>query len=235
MSQIINIYCDESCHLENDGNKVMVLGAVWCPFEKKDEIFRRIREIKKEHNVSQFFEAKWIKVSEGKVDFYNALINYFFDNQDLHFRTLIVPDKSILKHEEFKQDHDTFYYKMYFNMLKVIIDPHCKNRIFIDIKDTRSADKMKKLHDVLCNDRYDFNRDMIEIVQTVRSHEVEIMQLTDLLIGAVAYINRGLKGNKGKLDVIENIKRKSKYSLKLSTYLKESKFNIFVWHPRETF
>ncbi|MFA7361929.1 MAG: DUF3800 domain-containing protein [Candidatus Kapaibacterium sp.] len=235
MDQIINIYCDESCHLENDGNKVMVLGAVWCPFEKKDEIFKRIREIKKVHNISPFFEAKWIKVSEGKVDFYNALIDYFFDNQDLHFRTLVIPDKSILKHDEFKQDHDTWYYKMYFNMLKVVIDPHRKNRIFMDIKDTRSSDKMKKLHEVLCNDRYDFNKDIIEIIQTVRSHEIEIMQLTDLLIGAVSYINRGLNGSKGKLEVIENIKRKSKYSLRLSTYLKESKFNIFVWHPRETF
>ncbi len=42
MPQIINIYCDESCHLENDNQKVMVLGAVWCPFEKKDEIFERL-------------------------------------------------------------------------------------------------------------------------------------------------------------------------------------------------
>ena len=35
MSQIFNIYCDESCHLENDREKAMVLGAVWCPVEKK--------------------------------------------------------------------------------------------------------------------------------------------------------------------------------------------------------
>ncbi len=31
MSQVFNIYCDESCHLEHDREKVMVLGAVWCP------------------------------------------------------------------------------------------------------------------------------------------------------------------------------------------------------------
>ncbi len=42
MPQIINISCDESCHLENDNQKVMILGAVWCPFEKKDEIFERL-------------------------------------------------------------------------------------------------------------------------------------------------------------------------------------------------
>lgn len=38
MSETFNLYCDESCHLENDHQKVMVLGAVWCPLEKAGEI-----------------------------------------------------------------------------------------------------------------------------------------------------------------------------------------------------
>ncbi len=35
MSQICNIYCNESCHLENDHQQAMVLGAIWCPIERK--------------------------------------------------------------------------------------------------------------------------------------------------------------------------------------------------------
>lgn len=31
MLEVFNVYCDESCHLPNDGNSVMVLGGVWCP------------------------------------------------------------------------------------------------------------------------------------------------------------------------------------------------------------
>lgn len=234
MPPTINIYCDESCHLENDQQKVMVLGAVWCPFEKKDEIFERIREIKIKHGLKKDFEIKWTKVSKSKVEFYLELVDYFFDDDDLHFRALVVPDKSIIKHKDFNQDHDTWYYKMYFSMLKVLIDPHAKNRIFLDIKDTRSTDKTKKLHNVLCNDRYDFDKEIIEIVQTVKSHEVELLQLADLLIGAVSYINRGLNTNEGKLRVIERIKKRSGYSLTLTTYLKESKLNIFIWQPRST-
>jgi len=34
MTQVANIYCNESCHLEHDRQKVMVLGAIWCPLEK---------------------------------------------------------------------------------------------------------------------------------------------------------------------------------------------------------
>ena len=51
MREIINIYCDESCHLENDKEKVMALGAVYCQESKKKEIFERLYELKKKHNL----------------------------------------------------------------------------------------------------------------------------------------------------------------------------------------
>ena len=34
MPQVFNVYCDESCHLEHDRQKVMVLGVIWWPLEK---------------------------------------------------------------------------------------------------------------------------------------------------------------------------------------------------------
>ena len=74
-----NIYCDESCHLENDNSKVMVLGAVWCPKEKKRKIFKRLREIKTFNGLPENFEVKWHKVSPAKQDFYLGLVDYFFD------------------------------------------------------------------------------------------------------------------------------------------------------------
>jgi len=39
MSQIYNIYCDESGYMEDDSEKVMVLGAIWCPFEKAEATY----------------------------------------------------------------------------------------------------------------------------------------------------------------------------------------------------
>ncbi|MCK4356448.1 DUF3800 domain-containing protein, partial [Candidatus Bipolaricaulota bacterium] len=70
MPQVFNIYCDESCHLEHDRQKVMVLGAVWCPFEKARETAQAIRAIKEKHGLGREFEIKWTKVSPGKIDFY---------------------------------------------------------------------------------------------------------------------------------------------------------------------
>ncbi|HEX74254.1 MAG TPA: DUF3800 domain-containing protein [Dehalococcoidia bacterium] len=233
MNLIYNIYCDESCHLEHDHQPVMVLGAVWCPLEKSRQIAVHIREIKTSHGLSPKFESKWTKVSQGQQAFYLDLIDYFFDNDDLHFRALVVQDKSKLQHELYEQTHDTWYYKMYFEMLKVILDPQRCYRIYVDIKDTRSAAKINKLQDVLCNNVYDFQRKIIERVQTVRSHEVEILQLTDMLIGAVSYVNRGLHMNAAKLAVVQRMREHSGYSLTKTTLLKESKVNLFMWQATE--
>jgi hypothetical protein len=234
MSEIYNIYCDESCHLENDRQKAMVLGAVWCPLDKSREIAVRLREIKQKHGCSSLFEVKWTKVSPAKTRFYLDLVDYFFDDDDLHFRALIVPDKSLIRHDAFLgQDHDDWYYKMYFDMLKVIFKPEARYRIYLDIKDTRGAQKVAQLHEVLCNDRYDFSRQVIERLQLVHSHELEQLQLADPLIGAVGYLNRNLHGNEGKIALIERMKHRSGYDLTRTTLLREEKMNIFRWHATE--
>ena len=233
MTATYNVYCDESCHLEHDHQPVMVLGAIWCPLEKVKEISIAIRNIKKKHGLSPSFEIKWTKVSPAKQDFYLDLVNFFFDNVDLHFRALIVADKSKLQHELYGQDHDTWYYKMYFDMLKVILDPVACYRIYLDIKDTQSANKIAKLHDVLCNNMYDFQRQIIEWVQMVRSHESEVLQLADLLIGSISYANRGLVSNSAKVALVNKMRERSSYSLTKTNLLRENKVNLFIWNATE--
>jgi hypothetical protein len=229
MTQVFNVYCDESCHLENDRQKAMVLGAVWCPLEKTREIAVRIREIKAKHGLSPQFEMKWVKVSPAKVQFYLDIMDYFFDDDDLHFRALIAPDKSRLRHEDFQQTHDEWYYKMYFDMLKIILKPDAQYRIYIDIKGTRGGDKVARLHEVLCNNVFDFSREIIQNLQIVRSYEVEIMQMTDLLVGTVSYANRGLTSSSAKLALVERMRKRSGYALTRTTLFREDKVNLFVW------
>ena len=233
MSEIFNIYCDESCHLEHDHQKVMVLGAVWCRRSKTREISTRIREIKNRHGLAANFEIKWTKISPAKVQFYLDLVDYFFDDDDLHFRAVVIPDKDLLNHAAFDQDHDTWYYKMYFRLLSALIDSENCYHIYLDIKDTRSKPKIDQLQEVLRNANYDFARSIIQRVQSVHSHEVLPLQIADLLIGAISYSHRGLKENAGKLAVIARIRERSQLSLLRSTLLREAKVNIFVWEPRK--
>jgi CxxC motif-containing protein len=243
MRELINIYCDESCHLKNDGENAMVLGAVWCKEYKKNEIFSRIKEIKAKHGLVPkvvrlkqthipSFEVKWNKVSDSKLEFYKELIDYFFTDDDLHFRVVVVPNKKELDYVTYNHTHDTFYYKMYFLMIEGILNPEHKHSIYIDIKDTRSRDKVHKLEDVLRNSQIDFSKQIIKKVQQIRSHEVELVQMADLLIGAISYVHRNLQSSAAKNSLVELIRHRSKYSLLRSTLIKESKFNILVWKSK---
>ncbi len=231
MAQAYSVYCDESCHLEHDEQSAMVLGAVWCSTEKAHEICVRIGEIKRKHGMKADFEAKWTKVSASKLQMYLDLVDYFFDDDDLHFRALVIPDKSLLCHSAFNQTHDDWYYKMYFNMLKVILSPEACYYIYLDIKDTRGAEKVRKLDEVLRNSIYDFSRQIIRRIQMVRSHEIEVLQVADLLIGAVGYANRGLTGSQAKLTLVARMRERSRYSLTRSTLYRENKVNLLCWQP----
>jgi hypothetical protein len=228
MPETINIYCDESCHLENDRQPVMVLGAVWCSQGKTREIAARLREIKVAHGLLPTFEIKWTKVSPSKLDFYLAVLNCFFEENDLHFRALVA-HKAELRHADFGQSHDDWYYKMMFGLMEPLLKPDACFRIYLDKKDTRSAQKVVKLHDVLCNNLYDFNRTIVERVQVVESHAVEQLQLADLLIGAVGYVNRGLNTSVAKVTLVNHLRQRTGYTLERSTLLRESKLNLFVW------
>ena len=189
MAEIFNIYCDESCHLEHDQSTLMMLGAVWCKTDLVRDVSERLRDIKARHKLPSSFEVKWTKVSPGKLTFYTDVIDYFFDDDDLHFRGYLI-EKDGLDHLSRRQTHDDWYYKMCFRMLEPIVDPRNRYRVYLDIKDTRSEEKRRRLEYELRTKVHDHTDGIIERVQQIRSHESELMQLTDLLIGAVLHHNR---------------------------------------------
>lgn len=231
MNDAYNVYCDESAHQEHDHHRAMVVGAVWCPIAKAGEIASQIREIKMAHGMAPDFEVKWTKVSPAGVALYRDLMDCFFDDDDLHFRALVVPDKSVLRHDEFGQDHDAWSSALYFDLLTAIFRPDGRYRVYLDAKDTRSAFKVAKLREVLANSVYDFSFEIVERVQTVRAREVAILQLADLLIGAVSYANRGLAGSPAKVALVERLRERSGYTLQRTTLYREDKVNVFVWSP----
>lgn len=225
-----NIYCDESCHLEHDNERVMVLGAIKIPKNSRKNTLNHIRTLKEKHNMNRNCEFKWNKVSPSKLNFYKDVINYFFDNNELSFRAVII-NKSQIRHNYFNQSHDSFYYKVYYQLLSRVISPSELNNIYLDIKDTKSSNQIFLLKKYLSNGIYDFNTEHIKNVQNINSKESEILQLTDLLIGAISYINRECSNNVyssiAKKEIINLIIQRSKYNLKQSTFLSEEKFNLF--------
>ena len=240
-----NIYCDESCHLRKDTSDIMILGALQCPKKFRKGICNDIRAIKKKHNLNDNFEIKWTKVGNKRIEFYLELIEYFFMQSNLDFKCLVLSNKQQFvnyleeltdgKNYLIKEEYNLWYYKMYFILLNFFITPLNEYSIYVDIKDTRGGEKMKTLHEVLCNNNYDFKKRVINKIQLIRSDESEILQLTDLLIGAIGFYNRysveiesGANYNllnAGKIKIVEKIKEFTGISLTSTTTSKEN-FNL---------
>lgn len=228
-----NLYCDESCHLEHDDSDVMVLGSLIIPKDKRQEITENILQIKARYGVKARTEVKWTKASMPKIDLYKDLLNCFFLDDDMRFRVLVAK-KTRLNHEAWSQSHNDWYYKMYFTMLNRLFDSTNTYNVYVDIKDTHSAQRTEKLEEVLANSHYDFNHECIKKVQPIRSDEVQMMQITDVINGAVCRANRTTipQPSGAKAEIIDYIRMRSKLRLTQSTTLGTRKFNIFVWEGR---
>ena len=213
-----NFYCDESCHLENDKMPYMLLGYVNVSYNQIKRHTQRIKELKKKHNF--YGEIKWSKVANSQHKFYNDLIDYFFDS-DLSFRAIVI-NKSQINNNPFMQDFNTFYYKMYYQLINHKLDTLSNYNIYLDIKDTLSASKMNELKSIL---QTKFG--VIRNLQNIHSHESIFLQLTDLIMGAVSYHLRGIGKVKAKTDLINRIQKHSNHQLQKSTPKTEEKLNLF--------
>ena len=230
---ITNIYCDESCHLPNDGQPVMVLGAVICPKDHARDVAVSLRQVRVRHELSPNLEIKWGGVSPAKVDFFLDVIGVFWQDPLLHYRAVVAPKMS-LDHKIFNQTHDDWYHKMYYQLLSHLITSNGEDkfRIYIDIKDTQSAAKLRMLHDILCNGLHDFDHKYLESVQALHSHEVPLIQLADLLTGAVSYAARGLESSAAKHQLVSALQDRTGRPIEKTTWLSEKKFNVFAWEPQ---
>jgi len=217
-NKTFNLYCDESSHLENDGLPYMIIGYVSSAWPQVKIHSRNIRQLM--HDNKFIGEIKWSKLSESNFSFFSDLIKYFFTS-DLNFRAVIV-EKSRIDNQKMGFTYNDFYYRMYYQLLHHKINMDYTYNIYLDIKDTCSYKKIKVLRDIL-NEKYGNIRNL----QFVRSHECVLMQLADVIMGAINYNLRNEKKVVAKIKIIEKLKGYSKYPIDCTTPKSSDKFNLF--------
>jgi hypothetical protein len=216
-SKTFNMYCDESTHLQKDSMPFMLISYICCPYNQLKKHKEEIKELKYKHSFRG--EIKWVNVSESKYDFFDDLIRYFFKS-DLTFRSIIVKKEQIDENRE-GFTYDDFYFKMYYQLLFHKINPDYHYNIYLDIKDTCSQSKLGRLSEILDHTQ------AISKIQFIKSYESSLMQLSDLIMGAINYHLRQENKVMAKNKLIEIIQSHTKLSLKRSTHKHEEKFNLF--------
>jgi len=226
---VYKIFCDESCHLEHDGADIMVLGGIRCTAEKATALNKHIKWLRHQHNYHT--ELKWTKLVTKQIGFYKALIDLLFDDEDIWFKATVVQHKERLEHHSFNEgSHNEFYYKMFYYTLRDFLLPDKEYKIYLDYMDTMGGEKTQKLCEVLKTE----GREELKVDSyIIQSYESQMIQLCDLVIGAVGYKNRSDIGHTSQIksQIVDYLEQKVGHALDYGTPPWEKNFNIFRFAP----
>lgn len=225
----INIYCDESRHTSDPRDAYMVIGGIACPREGKREIVHRIHVLKKTYKTQG--EFGWKRLSPNRRDFYWAILDLFSRESRLSFRCLLV-DRSSLDHERYnKGDQELGFYKLYYQMLIHWLKPQHRYHIYLDWQQNQAQHRFSTLRDILR--RKLSGRAGIACLEPVGSRHIPLIEMTDLLIGAVGYEWNGRSESKTKVDFCQELAESMNMkNLRESTFPLKNKFDIFHFTGR---
>lgn len=227
MSTTYNIYIDESCHLEHDKSEVMCIGYTKINQEDYLEVKQAIKEIKLKHKSPT--EVKWNKLSMSRWELYKELIDFFFAST-IEFRSVLVKSKKNLGPERYnREDKNSFYYQtLIFLLNNKVSNGEDTYRVYLDVKDTRGKTRLELLQEEILEKHK--GNSPFKYFQHLHSNENELLQLTDLFIGAICYKARpeykSEEASKIKQRVVQYLEECSGYVLDDGTEPWETKFFI---------
>ena len=224
------IYCDEShpdVFWSQSAAKAhyLCIGGLWLSVDLRAEVKERLRAIRNQHGLHG--ELKWHKVYARWEGFYRDLIDLFiqYDAEAMRFRCIVVDGRRIDLNRFHEADAELGFYKFYYQMLVHWLEAGHEYAIFCDEKTNRQHDRLFTLQRVLRNSC----SATIHAVQALPSHEVQLIQLTDFLLGIVSSrFNNGITTGGTKDHVSAYLEERLGYRSRLAPTTKGvRKFNIF--------
>ena len=187
---MISVYADESC---KDNHKYLILGGICAELEKIDEITSILSDVRRAHNT--YGEVKWGKVSKGKYKFYEDYVNVFFDlctKDILHFHFLSV-DTSTFNHKlhnggSSELGFDKLIYQLLLHKFGAKYGKNNKIQVYLDERTTKNnPNQMADILNAGLNKKLKITTNPYTRITFQNSRTSEILQLNDLLIGAIGF------------------------------------------------
>ncbi len=175
----------------------MVLGGVIVASEKLADLLSTLHAWRQKHGMTA--ELKWTKVSKGKLEEYKAFVDAFFaaaQDDIIHFKSAVFACGDI----DYKSYHDgnveLGFYKLFYQLLVHRFGPYVPgmgDRLVIHLDERSSSYNLSDLRDFLRSGIgrwYSASHNSVASVEAMNSktHEhATIMQITDVLIGAIGW------------------------------------------------
>lgn len=198
----LQVYCDES----STCSQFLVYGGIVTSAPHAaafDQEFNAWRE-----SVNMRGELKWVKVSRSKLEHYKAAVDMFFRHalkHRMHFKVVVFNTREIDYRTYHKGNHDLGFYKFYYQFLLhkfgcyATSDDH-KLWVYIDQRSGCTDVKLGTLRNVLASGikrKYGRAADVVRKVEARDSKTCNIMQIADVLMGAVGFHWNQLAGAPG--------------------------------------
>lgn len=239
-----HVFCDETD--TDSGKRYMVYGGIIVASENLPKVEQQIANWRITHRMMS--ELKWTKVSNGKYAEYESLVDLFFwmasTRRILHFKAIIL-DTYAPEYQTFSEGSaELGFYKFYYHFLlkyfaKFAVNNDCWLDIVIDERDysVELGDPLKALHVILNNGikkEFGIADGLVTSVEPRKSHSSDVMQLADVLMGAVGFHNndRHLRpsARQAKLKLAAYIGRRGgRRDLKQETAYTKEFFKIARW------
>lgn len=234
---LYDVYCDESRQdliVEKSSidshNRFVCIGGIMLPTEKREMLKDSIKDLKLKYSL--YGELKWGNVSPNKINFYLELIDLFFStDSSIDFRTVVLDAKDIDNETFNDSDHELGYYKFYYQLLYHWIEPRDEYYVFTDYKTNKDRTRLKSLKEILNRACWS---ESVELIQAINSKESLLLQLQNVLMGAVGYkFNYGIHGkSEAKKAVVDRIEEHLGHPIR-HTSRNYRKFNVFVMDLRK--
>ena len=240
---IYDVYCDES---RPNCDRYMVLGGIIVPRYSVDRINRDLKQLRDDKNVHR--EIKWTKVSnnEAWIEKYKHFLDYFFDlnNQNkARFHSLIVDRHKVNYKKYCEGDKELGFYKFYYQLL--LHKFACKytkdgNKFIVYPDKKQTPYPVPELAQILNNGfaktTGNHSRPFVSVEQQ-DSKDHNLLQITDLLIGAIGYQKNGWHtrsaASPGKIELAEHIAKKALIlDLGRDTLYFKQKFTVWNFRVR---
>jgi hypothetical protein len=189
--RVFHVYCDESCQ---SAHHYAVVGGIIIEeidLDLQDKVFQRWRQTHGMHA-----ELKWTKISRQKQSEYESLVRYYFDmasHEVLAFRSLVY-DCHQLDHKRWNAgDGELGFYKLYYQFLlhsfgRFAADPDDRIVVHFDQRDTRySLENLRTILNRGAMKQYGRTTTLVQSVGWINSHDSNLLQLADVLMGAIGF------------------------------------------------
>jgi hypothetical protein len=178
-------------------DRFTVVGGIVMHRSFYETCYKTLLDFRKNYNMNA--ELKWSKVSDQKFDQYSALVDHFFalnNSNKLHFHCIIF-DNHQWDHKSFNQgDRDVGLSKLYYQLILHKFVRICGKagslyvRVDKRLSSTPLVDLQKMLNAAARRD-HQLDTDPIKQIVSWDSKQCDLLQLNDVILGAVCAARNG--------------------------------------------